>query len=194
MIEELKRKIKDIISRSRVPEDPVHSENTLKWLLHFEPKADDALIISALGHDIERAMEDIKVKREEYPDYLSFKDAHARNSALVLKKIMEDMKMDKNLIQEVFNLVSLHEIGGNPRADLLKDADSISFFDVNLPLFYEREGKEKTLQRAIYGYNKISPPRRSLVRKISYKNSILNDLIKEAFSKADHFMSKQRYC
>ncbi len=44
------------------------------------------------------------------------------------------------LTQEVHRLVCLHEVGGDLRSDLLKDADSLSYFDVNLPRYFERGG------------------------------------------------------
>ena len=47
-----KQRIRKIIARSSVPEDPLHAENTLKWLLKLEPKADPALQIAAYAHGI----------------------------------------------------------------------------------------------------------------------------------------------
>ena len=44
-----KQKIRLIIAGSRVSEDPRHAENTLEWLLHLDPHADDALQIAALA-------------------------------------------------------------------------------------------------------------------------------------------------
>ena len=55
-----------IIKKSQVPEDPIHSKNTLEWLLKLKPDADDALKIAALGHDIERAIAERKVRREDF--------------------------------------------------------------------------------------------------------------------------------
>lgn len=179
MIQELKSRIKEIISRSPLPEDPLHSENTLKWLLYLQPSADEALRISALGHDIERAMEDIKIRREDYKDYSLFKEAHAKNSAKVLQNMMMQMGLDKHFSEDVYHLVSHHEKGGYKRADLLKNADSISFFEVNLPFYYEREGRENTLQRAIYGYRKITPIYRDIIRRFNYTRKELNDIIKQ---------------
>ncbi len=56
----VERWIAEVIAGSQVPEDPVHSRNTLDWLLRFDPEADPALRIAALGHDIERAVESRK--------------------------------------------------------------------------------------------------------------------------------------
>lgn len=156
-IEGLQDEIRSIISRSRVPEDPVHAQNTLEWLLKLRPDADEALHIAALGHDIERAMEDRKVCRDDYENFDTFKADHAKNSAQILKKIMEDKNIGKDLIEEVYRLVCRHETGGDTRSDLIRDADGLSFFEVNLPLYFEREGLEKTLERCRWGYQRLSP-------------------------------------
>ena len=39
----VKRKIEEVIKGSSVPEDPVHSKNTLEWLLKLKPDADENL-------------------------------------------------------------------------------------------------------------------------------------------------------
>ncbi len=44
-----KRKIRALIAGSRVPEDPLHADNTLEWLLRLEPDAGDALYQHCLG-------------------------------------------------------------------------------------------------------------------------------------------------
>ena len=48
-IRRAKSRIRALIARSEVAEDPRHAENTLKWLLRTEPSADEALQIAALG-------------------------------------------------------------------------------------------------------------------------------------------------
>ena len=61
-----KQKIRLIIAGSQVAEDPRHAENTLEWLLRLDANADDTLQIAALAHDIDRAIENIKVKRADF--------------------------------------------------------------------------------------------------------------------------------
>ena len=85
----VKKKIKGIIEKCLVTEDPIHSKNTLEWLLKLKPNADEALKIAALGHDIERAIEEQKVRRKDYVSYDEFKKAHALNSTKILEEIME---------------------------------------------------------------------------------------------------------
>jgi len=132
-IDHVKKKIEEIIEKSPVSEDPIHAKNTLEWLLKLKPDADEALKIAALGHDIERAIEERKVKRKDYRAYNEFKKAHALNSAKILKEIMKGCNVRKELVEDIFFLVSHHETGVDRRVDVLRDADSISFFHVNLP-------------------------------------------------------------
>ncbi len=121
--------IEKVIAQSSVTEDPIHSKNTLNWLLRLKPDADEALQIAALGHDIERAVEERKVKRQDFEDYDAFKQAHARNSASILRDLMlENGIGDPKFVGDVYTLVCRHEVGGDPRSDVLKDADSLSYF------------------------------------------------------------------
>ncbi len=175
-----KRQIRALIADSKVPEDPRHAENTLTWLLKIKPDADEALQISALGHDIDRAVEARKIQRASYADYDAFKAAHAWNSAVILKEIMEECGVAQDVVAEVYRLVCLHEIGGGLRAESLKDADAISYFDVNLPLYYARTGRKETLRRCIWGYQRLSEPMRRVVENMSHENVALNALLRQA--------------
>ncbi len=117
-----KQRIREIIADSRVPEDPRHAENTLKWLFRLESKANPALQIAALAHDIDRAVETRKVCRADFNDYDAFKEAHAHNGAAILRTILEKCGVAKSVADEACRLVTLHEVGGDPRSDLLKNA------------------------------------------------------------------------
>ncbi len=162
---------KRIIDSSPLPEDPIHARNTLKWLLKLNPGADKNLRLASLTHDIERAIPERKVKRVDYPDYESFKKAHAENSAIIVAQIMRRHRVCEEVIRDVTDLIKMHEIGGTERADLLRDADSLSFFDRNLLFYAERNSLEEVTRRCIWGYNRISEERRGLVREILKKRS-----------------------
>jgi hypothetical protein len=173
----VKRKIEEVIKGSSVPEDPIHSKNTLEWLLKLKPDADESLKIAALGHDIERAIEKRKVSRQDYKDYNAFKDAHALNSANVLAEFMQACDIDKKMIDEVFFLVRHHETGGTGRVDILKDADSISYFDVNLPHYFLRNNLIETKRRCLWGYKRLSDEGKKIVAKLNYKNKEIESLL-----------------
>jgi len=173
----VKKKIRKIIHKSSVPEDALHSENTLEWLLRLKPDADEALKTAALGHDIERAIEERKVRRKDFSGFDEFKNAHALNSAKIVTEIMKECTTSKELVDDVFSLVAHHETGGDERANLLKEADTISYFDVNLPLYYSRHSVEETKRRVLWGYKKLSANLKEVVAKMNYRDKKLASLL-----------------
>ena len=177
--------IEEIINTSPVPEDPIHSKNTLEWLLRLKPDADEALQIAALGHDIERAIEERKVRRGDYKNYDEFKAAHASNSAKILVEIMKECSISKKLADDIFFLVFYHETGGTRRSDILRDADSISFFHVNLPYYLIRNGVEETKRRYRWGYRRLSNNRKGLVAEFDYQNRQLASLVRTCISESE---------
>ncbi len=185
-IERARLRIAEVIAGSSVPEDPRHSCNTLEWLLRLDPDADEALQLAALGHDIDRAVSARKVLRADFDDYDDFKAAHARNSAEILVEILRDSGMQEgSLTRDVYQLVCKHEVGGNPRADLLVDADSISYFDVNLPLYHARNSRKETLRRCRWGYERLSLRARSIVAQLRQPSDALEALMAEVIPRAD---------
>ena len=181
-----KRKIRTLIAGSRVPEDPRHADNTLEWLLRLEPDADQAMQLAALAHDIDRADDVTKVKRANFDDYDAFKSAHARNGAEILRSILIRCDVEGDVADEACRLVEVHEVGGDPRSDLLKDADSISYFDVNLPLYYQREGWAETKRRSLWGYRRLSARAKELVNKTCYQDERLIQLLREVIHEGIH--------
>ena len=173
---EIKQYILDIIYNSPIPEDLSHAENTLQWLLKIYPEADISLKIAAIGHDIERAIPE-RVKREKFKSYDDFKKAHAKRSAEILKKILLKFNLSDSIINNIYRLVENHEHGGNFCSDILKDADSLSFFDNNIKYLFEREGFEKTLERAIWGYKRLSDRGKFYFNNIKHKNEEINRIL-----------------
>ena len=173
----IKKRIEGIIERSLVPEDRVHAKNTLEWLLKLKPDAGEALKIAAYGHDIERAIENRKVRRKDYKSYDDFKKGHALNSAGILKEIMEDCNVRRGLVNDVFNLVRHHETGEDG-ADVLNHADAVSFFQVNLPYYFVRNSLEDTKGRFLWGYKRLPEYLKRVVAKFDYQNKELDSLVR----------------
>jgi len=148
----------------------------------LEPGADEALKIAASGHDIERAIEERKVIRKDYISYDEFKKAHALNSARILKEMMVGCSVRKELIDDVFFLVSHHEIGGDRRADVLRDADTISFFHVNLPYYSVRNDAEETKGRCLWGYKKLPDNLKRIVANFRYEDKEVEFLLREVIA------------
>ena len=164
-------KIKRILKYSKIPEDPIHGEDTLNILLRLYPEADLALQIAALGHDIERAYPlEIRIKREDFPDYDLFKRAHSENSARLLGCLLKKAGINGSTLKKVIELVRLHEFGGTPEADILKDADSLSFFNTNLIFYMEREAEKEVRRRAMWGLKRLSPRAKIYLKEVILPN------------------------
>ena len=82
------------------------------------------------------------------------------------------------MIDEVFFLVRHHETGGTDRVDILKDADSISYFDVNLPHYLLRNNLKETKKRCLWGYKKLSDNGKTIVAELNYQNKEIDALLK----------------
>ena len=166
---------------SAVPEDSGHAENTLIWLLRLCPEADQALQLAALAHDIERSRAN-RLSRHDFSDYDAFKALHAAIGARIAARIFREAGVERAIGREACRLIRLHESGGDKRSDLLKDADSISFFDHNLPAYFEREGMDESLRRARWGYARLSARGRDHVARIRHSCPELQRVLASAIS------------
>jgi len=184
----IRRKILEITSRSEIPEDRSHPENTLKWLLTIYPEADLNLRIAALGHDIERALPDRKVIRDEFDNFDDFKRAHAENSAKVIKGLLKECGFQKEDIEDICELIRRHEFGGTERSDRLRIADALSFFDNNLPYYFKRHDKDEVKRRIVWGLKRLPsdiPGIKECLLQIRYKDNMLNELFRECLRIAE---------
>jgi len=73
-------------------------------------------------------------------------------------------------------LISKHEEGGNDDQNLLKDADSISFFENNVPLFLTKHvsevGKEKVKEKFDWMFNRITSEKAKQIARQWYEEAI----------------------
>ena len=179
-LERVKEKINELIVQSSFPEEPCHSINTLEWVLKLNPDSDTALQVAAIGHDIERSFENKRIKTPDFESYDEYKQAHALNSAQILSQIMEECGVEQEMVDDVARLVAHHESGGDEREELLKNADTISFFHVCLPLFYDRKGEELTRKRCVWGYKKLPDDLKEIAAGFDYPDEELKGLVRES--------------
>lgn len=157
----------------------VHFERTVYWIRQLKPKADGALLIAGLAHDIERAfredwMWELPVKR-------GFRDSvflrhHQERGAKIIGEFLKKEGADRRLIERVKMLVSRHEEGGNDDQNVLKDADSISMLENNVKNFIKRYvpamGKEIAEEKFDWMYNRITSKKAKRIAKPWYEKAI----------------------
>lgn len=180
----LKEELSRIIKQSPISNDLDHAVSTLKWLLNIKPDSDIALQIAAFGHDIERGVNKITEKdRPSTTSYNKFKQLHADRSAEILSLILIKNNFDQYLVDRVKKIVQNHEFGGDAESDLIKDADSIAYFELNIPIYFERNGEEKTRKKIQFMYNRASKIAQNIIREMSFNNVIAKRLIEEEIKK-----------
>ena len=156
-----------------------HFERTVYWVKQLRAGADETLLISAMAHDIERAFRQRDVLEKKQT--LGFTDKeflrpHEERGAEIIAEFLKEQGADEELIGRVKMLVSRHEEGGDDDQNLLKDADSVSFFENNVPLFLtkkaEEVGRERVKQKFDWMYNRITSGKAKQIAKDWYENAV----------------------
>ena len=168
-MENLLEKVTEFVSESfaRVgkSQNTKHLERTAYWLKQLKPDADEAMLIAAISHDIERAFrqEDMEeLKKSVGTLDKEFLSRHQERSANIMAEFLEKCGADKELITKIERLITHHEKGGDEEQNLLKDADSISFFENNIPTFLTKAvaeiGKEEVRKKFDWMFERITSP------------------------------------
>lgn len=177
----LRKEVETILPKSPLDFELIHSGLVLKWVLNLKPDADEALKISALAHDIDRAITGITEKDlTDYSKINEFKKEHAIRSAKFIGEIMQKHGYSEETIVKVKHLVENHESGGDEESDILMNADSLAYFDYNIPSYLQRNGGERAREKIRFMYNRLSPEAQKLVTKIKFNNTEIDKLVKES--------------
>ena len=179
---ELVASIEAVISKAPGKEDLGHARIALKWLLKLKPDADLAAQIAVLAHDIERGTEgylERKKQKLKKKDYEEYKRIHAEEGATVVAEILKDQGYDQELIDRVKGLVTKHETGGDPDSDLLQAADSLSYFENNVPGYLKRGGPDQLRKKMKFMFGRSSEKTKELIRQFSYKDEEVQNIFKE---------------
>lgn len=156
----------------------VHFERTVFWIRQLKPDADEALLIAAIAHDIERAFSlsgEDQIKKSGYC-HIDYIRSHEVEGAKIIGNFLKEQNADKEVIERVKMLISRHEEGGTDDQNLLKDADSISFFENNIPFFLEHKirdaGKENVRNKFEWMYSRITSKKAKDLAKQWYEKAM----------------------
>src|SRR4030042_4623664 len=134
------------------------------WLKKLKPDADEVMIGAAISHDIERAfLENRKPPVEDSDNWDDRKYSlwHGRRSAKFTGEFLKKLGIESKLVSRVKYLIVWHELGGDKDRNLIKDADSVSFFENNIPFFLNRKS-------GLENYTKRKVSRTNLRKKFDY--------------------------
>lgn len=177
----VKNEIWSIIPKSPIESDLMHSKLILKWLLKLDPNASEELQIAAVGHDMERAITGITEKDlKNYSKINEFKKEHAIRSANYVEEILNKYKYTQKEIKKIKYLIENHECGGDKEADILKSADSLAYFEYNIPVYLKMNGEQRAIEKCKFMYERLSEDAKKLVKKIKYKDKTISNIVKMA--------------
>lgn len=158
-----------------------HLLRTVYWVKELKNNVDEAFLVAAVSHDIERAFRNvaeynyIKDSKDGYKseDHLLF---HQNEGASIIAKYLQDLGVEPTFIERVKMLVSKHEVGGSDVQNLLKDADSISFFENNIDFFINKlaveRGVDKVKEKFEWMFERISSDKAKKIAEVWYKEAM----------------------
>jgi hypothetical protein len=160
-----------------------HLVRTGYWVRRLDENASPELVIACVTHDIERAFPQGREPRgsSETGAGVNWEDKaynlwHGKRSAKIVGEFLVKKGMDKKFIAKVKRLIVVHEMGGTYEENLIKDADSISFLEINGPLFISWIPKKYTAnqvrEKFDYMYNRITLPKANNLAKPFYESSL----------------------
>ncbi|MFA6533992.1 MAG: DUF4202 family protein [Patescibacteria group bacterium] len=158
-----------------------HSQSVWQWVLKLKPEADIALQIAALGHDIDRSLEDYRKMKVRFVTYEEYKKEHALLSAKITCDILKKHNFDEATINRVRLLIENHEIGGEGDVEILMAADSLTFFN-NLSHYRQTHTHDETTDKIKFMYNRLNDKAKSMVNQIDFKNIESAKLLREAIN------------
>jgi hypothetical protein len=137
--------------------DHDHTLDTWQWLLRLGSSASFALQVAALFHDVERLHSEARARTEhEARDYAEWKRAHARSGADIASRILSDAGIEARTVSRIHSLVAGHEDpGGGLEAQLLADADALSFFSLNSSGFLSYFGAAHTAKKVAHSLARL---------------------------------------
>ncbi|MCX6726661.1 MAG: DUF4202 family protein [Candidatus Shapirobacteria bacterium] len=181
LFNDLKSEILKIFTDKNIATDPAHSINTYEWLKKIDQNASEELQIAALAHDIDRAIDPIIIQ-EKNESYDNYKARHALRSSKLITDLMIKHRYSQKSVEKTSLFVKNHEIGGDNDTNILTDADSISYFDTNIDWYYEIKGPEKTKDKIIFMYQRVSPRAKKIIISLKFKNPEIQSIFKKCLS------------
>lgn len=173
--------IKTITKNAEDKTEYGHSQSVWQWVLKIKPEADIALQIAALGHDIDRSLNDYRNMKAKHATYAEYKKEHVLLSAKITCDILKKHNFDKTTIDRVKYLIENHETGGEGDVATLMSADSLAFFN-NLVHYRQKHTHEQTIDKIKYMYNRLSDQAKSMANRIGFENAESEELFKEAIN------------
>jgi hypothetical protein len=170
----------DSFTASGNTQDLKHFDRTVYWLLQLEPNSDEALRIAAVAHDAERAFRDFskEIAGQSEKGFLDEQHLkhHQEKGAEIIAEFLERNDAPGELIERIKMLIEKHEVGGSDEQNLLKDVDSISYFENQVDHFVHEKAKKfggkKVREKFDWMFDRITSEEAKKIARPMYEAAI----------------------
>ena len=144
------------------PRELIFAQRVYEWVTQLNPSASEAVRLAARSHTILRW----EVDRNRYPKntvgYHEWRAETARHSARAALDILSETGYTEEIKRRVSDLITWRLFPQDTDAQLLEDADCLSFLEIKLADYLNQWG-EVEVRRILQGtWKKMSPPARQL--------------------------------
>ncbi len=178
MLEKVKQFVKESYEKSATGKSLEHFESAARWAQRLKPDSDEAIIIAAYAHDIARAFRKTNTeqtfKEKEFNDPKILEE-HQREGARIVSEFLKKEGYEQGKIERIKNMVGKHEVGGDAESNLIKDADSISYFETNAIKhtgLANKLGKEKVRRKMDWMFERITSEQARKIAEPAYNHAI----------------------
>lgn len=178
MLEKVKKFVNESFKQCVSGKSTKHFERTVYWVKQLKTDADEPILIAAYAHDIARAFRKKSpielFKKKEINDKEILKK-HQEEGAKVMIEFLKKEDYDKESTKRVSDMIRHHEEGRDEESNLVKDADSISYLEVNAPKHIKLIkilGKGKIKRKVDWMFNRISSKKAKLLAKPYYEKVV----------------------
>ncbi|MFQ5475225.1 MAG: DUF4202 family protein [Candidatus Nanoarchaeia archaeon] len=178
MLDKVKPFVKGSFEKCATGKSVEHFERTVNWAQQLKPDADEAILIAAYAHDIARAFRSTNSEQTfqtcelNDPEIL---EEHQKEGARIMTEFLQKEGFGKDKIKRIANMILKHEIGGDEESDLIKDADSISYLEINAPKNVNKLvaplGKDKVERKIRWMFERISSDKAKQIAEPFYKTA-----------------------
>lgn len=178
--------VKQFIQQSFNPEvngnGKEHFERTIYWVKQLKPDANEPILIAAYAHDTARAFSkqdtEETFKDKEFNDIEILKE-HQEEGARIVADFLQKEGYSEESIKRVYNMIKYHEEGGDAESNLIMDADSISYLEINAVKHIKLVNsldKDKIKRKIDWMYKRISSDKAKVLAEPYYKKAITSFL------------------
>ncbi|MFH1858919.1 MAG: DUF4202 family protein [Patescibacteria group bacterium] len=178
-LDEVKHFVQKSFEQNAENKNVEHFERTVYWTKQLKPNADEVILIAAYAHDIARAFRGRTLKdtlqNHEWNDPEILQE-HQTKGAKIMTEFLTKKGFEKDKIERIANMILKHEFGGDEESNLIKDADSISYLEINVLQHIKKLvvvfNKNKIKRKTDWMFERISSENAKQIAKPFYKEAI----------------------